>query len=226
MDSSSRAMTNRSLRTIRTELEFLLDSSVLDQTTYDHILSQLPTSAPSNRTSTPSNPTPVSTLPTASLKLNEKASYSPAPTPVPSGPPPPAYGAVAGPPPLAMVKALYDFKSVEAGDLGFVDGDLVAVTEYTNTEWWKGRNERTGAEGIFPRSYVQIEEEKQKDTGYGNMPIEVSEGGGRQNGVGGLSGQQGEKVNAQGKKFGKKLGNAAIFGAGATIGGRIVNGIF
>jgi hypothetical protein len=29
-----------------------------------------------------------------------------------------------------------------------------------------------------------------------------------------------------GKKFGKKLGNAAIFGAGATIGGKIVNGIF
>lgn len=30
----------------------------------------------------------------------------------------------------------------------------------------------------------------------------------------------------QGKKFGKKLGNAAIFGAGATIGGNIVNSIF
>lgn len=29
-----------------------------------------------------------------------------------------------------------------------------------------------------------------------------------------------------GKKFGKKLGNAAIFGAGATIGGNIVNSIF
>ena len=30
----------------------------------------------------------------------------------------------------------------------------------------------------------------------------------------------------RGKKFGKKLGNAAIFGAGATIGGNIVNSIF
>lgn len=29
-----------------------------------------------------------------------------------------------------------------------------------------------------------------------------------------------------GKKFGKKLGNAAVFGAGATLGSKIVNGIF
>jgi hypothetical protein len=34
------------------------------------------------------------------------------------------------------------------------------------------------------------------------------------------------KMEANGKKFGKKLGNAAIFGAGATIGGNIVNSIF
>lgn len=29
-----------------------------------------------------------------------------------------------------------------------------------------------------------------------------------------------------GKKFGRKLGNAAIFGAGATLGGDLVNSIF
>ena len=34
------------------------------------------------------------------------------------------------------------------------------------------------------------------------------------------------KLEEQGKKFGKKMGNAAIFGAGATIGSNIVNGIF
>jgi len=34
------------------------------------------------------------------------------------------------------------------------------------------------------------------------------------------------KLGKNGEKFGKKLGNAAIFGAGATIGGKIVNGIF
>jgi len=34
------------------------------------------------------------------------------------------------------------------------------------------------------------------------------------------------KGGEMGKKFGKKLGNAAVFGAGATIGGKIVNSIF
>lgn len=62
-------------------------------------------------------------------------------------------------------------------------------------------------------------------TGYGNMPVEVAHGGG-QNGA--VQGQNGEpsKFETQGKKFGKKLGNAAIFGAGASIGGNIVNSIF
>lgn len=36
----------------------------------------------------------------------------------------------------------------------------------------------------------------------------------------------GSKMGEHGKKFGKKLGNAAIFGAGATIGSNLVNSIF
>ncbi|RFU31171.1 hypothetical protein B7463_g5169, partial [Scytalidium lignicola] len=36
----------------------------------------------------------------------------------------------------------------------------------------------------------------------------------------------GSKVGEYGKKFGKKLGNAAIFGAGATLGADVVNSIF
>lgn len=38
--------------------------------------------------------------------------------------------------------------------------------------------------------------------------------------------QQPGKGQEMGKKFGKKLGNAAIFGAGATIGSNLVNSIF
>lgn len=42
----------------------------------------------------------------------------------------------------------------------------------------------------------------------------------------GADGRKYSKLEEQGKKFGKKMGNAAIFGAGATIGSNIVNGIF
>ncbi|EQL03545.1 SH3 domain protein [Ophiocordyceps sinensis CO18] len=53
-------------------------------------------------------------------------------------------------------------------------------------------------------------------------PMAVADGGQpAQDGGGGDS-----KMGGMGKKIGKKLGNAAIFGAGATIGGNIVNSIF
>jgi LAS seventeen-binding protein 1/2 len=106
-----------------------------------------------------------------------------------------------------------------------------------NADWAKGRNERTGEEGIFPRSYVTILSEKTGGgppalpgrnqtpaSSYGNMPLDVAQGQQNVNGDGNTGG--GSKFNEQGKKFGKKLGNAAIFGAGASIGSNIVNGIF
>ena len=99
-----------------------------------------------------------------------------------------------------------------------------------------GQNQRTGQEGIFPRNYVFIEHENkgppQPMYGYPQgspaqqnpynssvPPMAVAEGGQGQ-------GEGNGKVGEYGKKFGKKLGNAAIFGAGATIGGNIVNSIF
>ena len=95
-----------------------------------------------------------------------------------------------------------------------------------NADWAKGRNERTGSEGIFPRSYVAIVDEKSAtgphqppppptQSNYGNMPLDVS-----QSGSSSTPGKE-SKLNANGKKFGKKMGNAAIFGAGATIGSNV-----
>ena len=95
---------------------------------------------------------------------------------------------------------------------------------------WRGRNERTGLEGIFPRSYVNIIEEKRpvpqtyNSSGYGNMPLDVSQTG--SSAMVPMEGRKPSKFEENGKKFGKKMGNAAIFGAGATIGSNIVNGIF
>ena len=82
-----------------------------------------------------------------------------------------------------------------------------------NADWAKGRNERTGMEGIFPRSYVAIIEEKgaigrfqppppPMQSNYGNMPLDVS-----QSGNSSVPGKE-SKLNANGKKFGKKMGNA------------------
>ena len=147
-----------------------------------------------------------------------------------ANPPPPAYPtppvAPAGPPALAYASALYQYNAQDAGDLALMPNDKIVVTEYMNNEWWKGKNERTGQEGIFPATYVRREEKAVQPTpapapsNYGNMPLDVA------NGADSSQGPTPSKGGEAGKKFGKKLGNAAIFGAGATIGGKIVNGIF
>ena len=56
---------------------------------------------------------------------------------------------------------------------------------------------------------------------YGNMPLTLAP-----NGPSSDPQRPPSKFEEQGKKFGKKMGNAAIFGAGATIGSKVVNGIF
>jgi hypothetical protein len=113
-----------------------------------------------------------------------------------------------------------------------------------NDDWWLGRNVRTGQEGIFPRNYVMVdpaENEKKGPTpvpipGYPlNSPAQPQYGQASPHGypapapAPGQPGPEEEKESKlaeHGKKFGKKLGNAAIFGAGATIGSNIVNSIF
>ncbi|KAF1989786.1 SH3-domain-containing protein [Aulographum hederae CBS 113979] len=246
----NKAMTNRSLRTVKAELEFLADSGVITPNQFTTILSNLPTDSAS-RASTPA--TAMSNLSIASPPpgpppqqantYNEKTNtngfanekqnsyYDSPPT---TQPPPPAYPSYPSTPlppvPLTHASALYAYNPADAGDLALSPNDRVAVTEYMNAEWWKGKNERTGMEGIFPRSYVKVVEEKgagmampppmaSTQSNYGNMPLDVSQSGGSEPG-------KPSKVQEGGKKFGKKLGNAAVFGAGATIGSNIVNSIF
>ncbi|KAF4555906.1 SH3 domain-containing protein 4 [Elsinoe fawcettii] len=233
------AMVNRSIRAIKAELEFLTDASVITPQTLSSILNQIPpqtalhapisVGAVPTASPLPGAPQPpVSAMASTSLQekqpsYNEKTSYNPSPAPSPA---PPAYNAPPSLPPLCTAHALYAYKGEDAGDLDLAPNDQVEVTEYMNAEWWKGRSVRTGQTGIFPRSYVRVEEKSMPQApaqnlgnNYGNMPLE-------QSGMGNGTGQVPGKGEEMGKKFGKKLGNAAIFGAGATIGGNIVNAIF
>jgi hypothetical protein len=129
--------------------------------------------------------------------------------------------------------------------VSFEKDDRIAVLEHMNADWWMGRNIRTGQEGIFPRSYVEPEPEQpawQSNEKAGYQPPQPSYGAGAyppppsqvnpynssappmavaDQGAGG-----GSKMGENGKKIGKKIGNAALFGAGATIGSNLVNSIF
>jgi len=217
------------------ELESLLEKGVLSEAAFDAVHAQLPAELPlsGGAPAAPPRKTPNNALAALSLAAEPASHAAPPPSYAATGPPalparsqPPA---APGKPVLAHARALYRYAASDARDVSLDKDDRVAVYEYMNADWWMGRNERTGQEGIFPKSYVQPEEEK-KTAGYqpppppqsnpynsSVPPMAIADQG---------SGNGGGKGGEYGKKFGKKLGNAAVFGAGATLGGKIVSSIF
>lgn len=134
--------------------------------------------------------------PMQNMSLNEKNT-------APSPAPPPAYGA---PPtlspsqaPLAHATALYAYRGEDPGDLDLQPNDLVMITEYTNAEWWTGRSERTGHTGIFPCSYVKLNEKQpmQNSTAnnYGNLPLQTSGMGNGESAAPSKGQEMGKKVS-------------------------------
>ncbi|KAL2269623.1 hypothetical protein VTJ83DRAFT_1807 [Remersonia thermophila] len=256
MDRQTIIETNRSLRLIKNELESLLEKGVLSDAAFDSISSLLPAETPlsaagrstaataattttttntTNTTRTPSAPTPTPLSANVAGATNNSSSSS-------SSPAPPSYAASTAPPSkpvLVHARALYRYAATDPRDLSFERDDRVAVHEYMNDDWWLGSNLRTGEEGIFPKNYVVVDPQGEKQPGPAASPAAPFPGYPQPQHAhahapgpyaGGPPPEGGEhkdsKMAEHGKKFGKKLGNAAIFGAGATIGSNIVNSIF
>ncbi|KKA26471.1 hypothetical protein TD95_003736 [Thielaviopsis punctulata] len=238
--------TNRSIRTIKQELENLLGYGAISESAFDSISSLLPAEA-SVRGGAASSEASASPAPVHSPQEQFQPpagppSYNQTPAPdLPTRAPAP----VAPPsrPVISTARALYRYSGADARDLAFEKEDYIDVFEHMNPDWWMGRNQRTGAEGIFPANYVLVDMQKgpapyfQQPYGYQpqpygqpgpaapmnpynaqNPPMAVAEGNNNEAGK--------SKLEENGKKFGKKLGNAAIFGAGATLGSNLVNSIF
>ncbi|RDA96152.1 hypothetical protein CP533_1601 [Ophiocordyceps camponoti-saundersi (nom. inval.)] len=243
--------TNRSLRNIKTELESLLEKGVIDEDVFDNIHAALPQESPLSgplRTTTNRNEPPTQALQNMTVNSESRGDAAATPPAPPSynETPPPSLPVRTAKPVVAHARALYPYAASDARDVSFEKDDRIAIHERLNPDWWLGQNLRTGQEGIFPRSYVfeepdtkgtpqpgpaapYVQPQPQPQYGYpppqqnpynANVPpMAVADGGQPSGGKDGKMGQMG-------KKFGKKLGNAAIFGAGATIGGNIVNSIF
>lgn len=74
-------------------------------------------------------------------------------------------------PPLPFkVKATVSWPGEEDGDLGFLEGELIEVYSVVDESWWSGKLRRNGAEGIFPRDYVNIIEDQYRSS-KSNTPI-------------------------------------------------------
>ncbi|KAA8569276.1 hypothetical protein EYC84_000937 [Monilinia fructicola] len=228
---------NRSIRNIKNELENLLEDELITFESYELMISRLPSENSLNATSSPAPP----------VNVASPAPVAPVAPVVPSTPNPPPRAPTQPPPRPEIGRATALYRYTEPDDCNFEVGDIIIIFEYMNDDWWMGKNERTGKEGVFPSNYVQKHTNQPtfQPGYYGNEKATYSPYAAQQQGPAppGPSNPYDSSVppmavaeqptddkpskgGEMGKKFGKKLGNAAIFGAGATIGGNIVNSIF
>ncbi|TID20485.1 hypothetical protein CANINC_003602 [Pichia inconspicua] len=245
----SSAQYNRSLTTIKTELEFLLDSEVITKSLFDHINSCLPDKYTKGMPPVDYN---------GDSKLQSLQSSS-------SLPPPPSYQAPVDAPPIRklavpstpvyidFVEAIYDFQPQQSEDLQLYAGDKIKVIEKISDAWWKG--DCNGRIGIFPSNYVRSISENGRNSpapvptptptptyqppqGYYQPPPPPQQQPQQMQMytppppiqqpvvVQNVPMQQTSETGSTLRNIGSKLGDAALFGAGATIGSDIVNSIF
>ncbi|CAK7215549.1 protein that induces appearance of [PIN+] prion when overproduced [Sporothrix eucalyptigena] len=180
-DTRQKAMdVNRSLRTIKTELENLLEKGAISDDDFNTFHDLLPQewslrgghSPAPPRQAQPTQPTrlqPMQQGPPLPIRNNShqstassisaaSAASSAAPTPAPSDTTrdtngPDSNGRTA----VGFATAKYTYDAPNDGDLAFDRGDTVGVYSKVNDDWWLGRNVRSGKVGIFPRQYVKPE---------------------------------------------------------------------
>lgn len=167
----SAALVNRSLTTIRTELEFLKDSDVITEGLYEKLIESLPVKYQKD-----SAPWDVDKLATGSSdnnngaivpKVQNKSStdvladdlaQTSISVPPPAYPPAqPPRESPSAPRPLGYCIATYDYNAQQDGDLNLTKNDKLAIVEHLSEDWWKGYKSTTGPEktGVFPSNYVK-----------------------------------------------------------------------
>lgn len=52
--------------------------------------------------------------------------------------------------------ALWPWSANNQGQLAFKAGDTITITEWADENWGRGKNTRTGREGVFARNYVSM----------------------------------------------------------------------
>lgn len=152
----SAALINRSLTTVRTELEFLRDSEVVTNELYLALVNSLPQRYEKGMQAWGADKfqagaaggdeahiggtqgiteglenTSISSATKSSEKDNEALTYC---------------------------KALYDYKAEEPEDLGLRRDDKIVVIEHLSEDWWKGYKKGQSSEhaGVFPSNYVGV----------------------------------------------------------------------
>lgn len=58
-------------------------------------------------------------------------------------------------PSVEMMQAIFSYKAAHADELTFEEGAIITVLGRDEPEWWRGRLQSSGVEGLFPVNYVR-----------------------------------------------------------------------
>lgn len=185
----SAALINRSLTTVRTELEFLRDSEVITEALYERLIASIPTKYDKNAASWDvdrltggsaggsAGDKLATNLSKVSLNDSEEPKLAPNTTFSPPAAAPPRPAPKVDPKPLGYCRTLYDYNAQESGDLELKKDDKVAVLEHLSEDWWKGYRRGTSAAdaGVFPSNYVTVISQQEFELQRGSAPVPVQD---------------------------------------------------
>lgn len=155
----SAALINRSLTNVRTELEFLHDSEVIDEKLMNALIHALPQkyqkdmepwSVDKLETGASADDTLSKQMSQHTIQEKIQPPANPPAAPVPSRKLPAA--------PIGYCKALYSYEPQEHDDLKLAKDEKVAVVEHLSSDWWMGykQSESPDKAGVFPSNYVVV----------------------------------------------------------------------
>ncbi|KAG7735470.1 hypothetical protein KL932_004418 [Ogataea haglerorum] len=108
-------------------------------------------------------PPPVRTVPKEEEKEEEEKELEPAPAfasaPAPAPPTGPRPAASAAPSAAPTAVAEYDYEAAEDNEIGFAEGETIVDIKFVDEDWWLGTN-AAGKSGLFPATYVVLNEKK------------------------------------------------------------------
>ncbi len=216
----------------------MLESKVITKDLYDEILRQLPGKYTPGMI--PADVHKVESAPTQAPQNEKKQEFGSAN----SAQAPPPYSEQSSNDKI-YVEALYAYRPQQPEDMELQVGDKIEVIEKLSPSWWRGTC--GSRSGIFPSNYVKElgnfeKDQKQQSSAFQPPPQQMQVQQQQQPAYFSQGPQQfmtpqmqqqpqqetehHSNTNDTLHKFGSKLGNAAIFGAGATIGSDLVNSIF
>ncbi|KAG7930570.1 hypothetical protein KL934_004643 [Ogataea polymorpha] len=110
-------------------------------------------------------PPPVRTVPKEEEEKQTEPEQEKKSAPSPPTTPRPAAAASAAPTAVAE----YDYEAAEDNEIGFAEGEVIVDIKFVDEDWWLGTN-AAGKTGLFPATYVVLNEKKDEEPAAEQVP--------------------------------------------------------